>query len=44
MDSDAYLLKQLEQWGYTLEERPRHTYLAYCGLEQPFTYVLAHGW
>ena len=33
MDSDAYLLKQLEQWGYTPEERPRHTYLAYCGLE-----------
>lgn len=43
MDSDAYLLKQLEQWGYTPEERPRHAYLAYCGLDQPFTYVLAHG-
>ena len=43
MDSDAYLLQQLEQWGYTPEERPRHAYLAYCGLEQPFTYVLAHG-
>ena len=43
MDSDAYLLQQLEQWGYTPEERSRHTYLAYCGLEQPFTYVLAHG-
>ena len=43
MDSDAYLLNQLEQWGYTPEERPRHAYLAYCGLDQPFTYVLAHG-
>lgn len=43
MDSDAYLLKQLEQWGYTPEARPRHAYLAYCGLDQPFTYVLAHG-
>lgn len=43
MDSNAYLLHRLESWGYTLEERPRHTYLAYCGLDQPFTYVLAHG-
>ena len=29
--------------GLHAEERPRHAYLAYCGLEQPFTYVLAHG-
>lgn len=43
MDSNAYLLQQLAHWGYTLEERPRHAYLAYCGLDQPFTYVLAHG-
>lgn len=43
MDSDAYLLEQLEHWGYTPEERPRHAYLAYCGLDQPYTYVLAHG-
>ena len=43
MDSNAYLLHRLESWGYPLEERPRHTYLAYCGLDQPFTYVLAHG-
>ncbi len=43
MDSNAYLLQQLARWGYTLEERPRHAYLAYCGLDQPFTYVLAHG-
>ncbi|HIZ41080.1 MAG TPA: Crp/Fnr family transcriptional regulator [Candidatus Gemmiger excrementigallinarum] len=43
MDSDAYLLQRLEQWGYVPEERSRHTYLAYCGLDQPFTYVLAHG-
>nr|WP_317399674.1 Crp/Fnr family transcriptional regulator [uncultured Gemmiger sp.] len=43
MDSNAYLLQQLDRWGYTLEERPRHAYLAYCGLDQPFTYVLAHG-
>ncbi len=43
MDSNAYLLQQLNRWGYTPEERPRHTYLAYCGLDQPFTYVLAHG-
>ncbi|HIX16749.1 MAG TPA: Crp/Fnr family transcriptional regulator [Candidatus Gemmiger faecavium] len=43
MDRDGYLLERLQAWGYTPEERPRHTYLAYCGLDQPFTYVLAHG-
>ena len=43
MDRDTYLLQQLKQWGYTMEERPHHAYLAYCGLDQPFTYVLADG-
>ena len=43
MEGDTYLLNRLKALGYTPEERPRHTYLAYCGLDQPFTYVLAHG-
>ena len=43
MDSDAYLLQHLQQWGYTVDERPHHAYLAYCGLDQMFTYVLAKG-